>query len=78
MSSLLTLISATSQNHAKGEGGSSAGSFLSDEAVTPMCYLCGAELSLKLQGSSVFDYQSVCSKRLDFLYYTQQNERSLA
>ena len=78
MSPLLTLVSATSQKHAKGEGGSSADSFLSDKDIAPTYYLCSAELSLKLQGSSFFDYQIVCSKHLDFPYYTQQNECSLA
>lgn len=77
MSSLLTLVSAASQNHANGEGGSSAYSFLSGEDITPMCCLCSAEFSLKLQGSSFFGYQSVCSKHLEFPY-TQENECSLA
>lgn len=35
------------------------------------------QFSLKLQGSSFFSYQSVCSKHLEFPY-TQENECSLA
>lgn len=45
MSFLLALVSATSQNHAKGEGGSSTDSPLSGKDFAPTCHFRSAELS---------------------------------
>lgn len=62
----------------KREGESSADSCLSEKDITPTCYLCNAELYLKLQGSSCSDQQSACSEHLAFPCHTQGSEHSLA